>query len=200
MYEAVLSALTVRRCPRLALVALALSLGAVGCGSRAAPGGEPRANDNPVDWDRPIPAALEVPSIDQARPALAFTPYVPTGLGSPDRVLVTDPAIMGDPTSRVLALIYDLPSLGRVVVEEGIPQIPPAQFNSSWRQQIALNGSPDVHGTLSEATIRNGLEAFIGTSEDGSQSTILWLEGDIEILITGPTLDRDQAVSLANSI
>jgi hypothetical protein len=115
-------------------------------------------------------------------------------------VLVTNPAIMGDPNARGLALVYQDEALGRVVVVEGISELPPAEFTSYWRHAISLNGSPDVHGTASEVTIRNGEEAFITTAEDGSRSDIRWLDGTIEILIEGPTLTRDQVVALANSI
>jgi hypothetical protein len=126
---------------------------------------------------------------------------VPKDLGAPARILVTDPSLApAQPEFRVLALLYDLPTFGRVVVIEEIPQIPVVEFNSWWEHQATLNRSPGVHGTTTAVTVRGAVEAFITTAEDGSRSDIRWLEGDIEIVIEGPTLDRDQVVALANSI
>ena len=153
-----------------------------------------------MDWDNPVAFSTPVGSIGEAQQSLGFTIYVPKNIGDPGRVVISDPNQIQQTEDRVVALIYDLPAYGRVVVEEEIPQIPPQEFDSSMNQLLALNGQADVHGTFGVASIRGGTNGYTTTSADGSASDIRWIEGGFEVLVRGPNLNLVQVVALAQLI
>jgi hypothetical protein len=181
--------------------AVVVSLLAVAAASCESPTG---LFDSPsTDWDNPI-GGIEVVSFREAAQRAPFHLYRPAGLGRPDKVLVdsSSPRHPG-----VIALRYETGRFGLVVVTEAPPDAPIKEYEQSNRQFVEntrelLEESPDipVSGTSEIVTIRHDQEALVTTSEDGSSSTIFWLEGHVELVVTGPALGREEVITIAGSI
>src|SRR5262249_53665447 len=135
-----------------------------------------------ADYDHPIPFGVTVRSFAAAQPLLAFHATLPTGLGSPKAILVTDPAKVGK-EDRAIAFIYDETAYGRVVFTEYGSQETQAEWASTIQQSLNANGAPGTSGTGSAFDLAAGVRALGTTSEDGSTSDIRWLDHGIQTLI-----------------
>jgi hypothetical protein len=80
------------------------------------------------------------------------------------------------------------------------PGVPPADYDESNRALVAYNDQPGTLGRFELVTIRGGKQALVTTSEDGSRSSVFWLEGDIEIVVRGSEMNRGQAIHVANTV
>lgn len=165
----------------------------------------PRQEPNPAsylhllqtDWDNPIRGEeVKVANLPQAVEELPFAALTPFGLGVPKKILASPPAT--EPEFRTLALIYDADPYGRVVVIEHLPPVPVSEYESAHEAWVAQSNDPELEsiGNSEIVTIRGTRKALITTSED-YVSDIYWLEGAIEIIIRGPTLDRVQVLEIA---
>lgn len=188
--------------------AAAVTLMLIACGRLADPR-TPRAGPVPttvepgvstplINWDNPIDG-IPVASEAAAQLLVPFEIKPPGGFGAPLSIIVSPPNEIAA-EGRVVAFIYDDPKYGRVTVKEHFPDIPPEQYNAENRSALDLNGQPNVSGTFEIVRIRGGKDALITTSADGSTSSIFWLEGQIEIIIRGPTLDRAACIALAERV
>lgn len=151
----------------------------------------------PTDWENPIDGVV-VSSVAEAVKLVPFTVYPPRKLGNPTKILVSAPGVQ--PEMRVVAFLFDTPDYGRVVVTEHIPDVPPEQYDEANQSLVALNGEPNVHGSAEIVSIRGGKNALVTTSEDGSESTIFWLEGGVEFVVKGPSIDRENILQVVDDV
>lgn len=161
------------------------------------PSAPPPVDVPEINWNNPIDGE-PVPSLPAAQALVPFGIYEPKNVPSPTTLLVGP--IGARQPDLVVAFLYDIEPYGRVVVKEHVPDVPVDEYVSSNREMLNLNGQSNVHGSFEVATIRGDREALITTSEDRTTSSIFWLEGAIEIVIRGPSLDRDAVIKLAESI
>jgi hypothetical protein len=71
-----------------------------------------------------------------------------------------------------------------------------------WAAATRASVSPNAHGSAEIVALDNGANALITSTEDKSRSDICWLDeaGTVEFCVLGPTLARDDVVTIANSI
>lgn len=151
-----------------------------------------------TNWDNPIGGdEVTLEELPQVAEELPFGVLTPLRLGVPDKILVS-PADT-EPEFRMLALLYDTEDYGRVVVIEHLPPVPVTEYESAHEAWVAQANDPALEsiGSSEIVTIRGIRQALLTTSEDGV-SDIYWLEGAIEIIIRGPTLDRVEVLEIAN--
>ncbi len=150
-----------------------------------------------TDWDNPI-GGVEVPSLVLAEAALAFDPIVPGGLGDPKTIMISD---LGTPEDgRVLAFIYDTEKYGRIDVLQRLPDVPVADYDTANDSVVAANDAPGTQGTAEIIEVRAGSRALLLTAPDGVTVRIYWLEDDVEIVVMGPALSRDQALQIVAAL
>jgi hypothetical protein len=89
---------------------------------------------------------------------------------------------------------------GTIWIGESAPDIPSeADRLAFYNEAVAENGHPDIHGTAEIVTIRGGIRALLGTTQDGI-CTLQWVRKDTEIHLLGPTLTRDQVLEIADEL
>jgi hypothetical protein len=162
----------------------------VSCGDRA-------LVDAPSDdYDTWFPNAKHLASPEAATKRVSLPIVVPRGLGEPRCTCL-------GPEARAVAFVYDRPEFGRVVIVEGpVDYSDPGQQREGYKNVVAQNDQPNVHGTAEMVTVTGDVIGLVTTSEDGSRSgleIVLWgMEGDVQVYITGPALTREQALLIAN--
>jgi hypothetical protein len=168
-------------------------------GAEAVPTGlPPSTTDSPaVDWSNPIDG-VPVASVSEAEASLPFQVHVPQGLGEPVKILVSEFSV--DPETNVVALVFDTTRYGRVVVTEHLPEVPAEEYDAAHQALLELNGGPDTHGTFEIIEIRGGANALVTSSQDGSESTIFWLEDGIEFIVKGPDIGRANVLQVVEEI
>lgn len=187
----------------MTLVAAALLLSAC---PRARPDNDTATERHPeasIDWDAPLPGAHAV-TFATAAADVPFGLHLPKGLGQPQRVLegpvFTPPRDQAPGPTRVVALIYDSPIYGRVVLTEGPPALPPRLWHTMVRTTVEQNGRADVRGTATARTIRGGSEALVTVAEEGAPTVVKWLEGGVEYILGGPRLTLQAALKIAEAV
>lgn len=151
-----------------------------------------------TNWDNPIGGVVvTLEELPQVAEELPFAILTPIRLGVPDKILVSPPET--EPEFRTLALLYDTEDYGRVVVIEHLPPVPVTEYDSAHEAWVAQANDPELVsiGSSEIVTIRGTRKALLTTSQDGV-SDIYWLEGAIEIIIRGPTLDRGEVLEIAD--
>lgn len=158
----------------------------------------PQVDKVEQDWSNPI-AGIEVGSREEAQKYVPFDLVVPRGLGTPEKILVTDPELtsLGD---AVVAFLFETPEFGLVIVKEHLPDVPAVAYDSVNEDLLKYNELPTTHGTFSLVRVRNERQALLTTSEDEAEATIFWLEGGVEYIIQGPSLDAEAVMSLSERI
>jgi len=147
------------------------------------------------DWDEPLVNGVEVSGVDEARSSLAFEPRLPAELGSPARLLMTDPDSVG-PASRVFAAIYDHSSYGRFWVIERVSEMTQAEPRSWTKCDPAIG----CEGARTLITVGDSIEAIL--REGPNATAVVWLVGDLRFDVVGPadTLAAKEAVEVANLV
>jgi len=152
----------------------------------------------PANWDNPIDGD-PVNSFDDGRSDVGFSARQPQNLGDPKSIFVT--RLSGSQRQdRVLAFVFDTASYGRVVVIEEPLRITAAEWLKSIQANAASNGSSGTSGRADVVTIKGGVQAEITTSGDLAHSDIRWIEGTMQILVRGPTLNHDECLELGNKV
>ena len=190
------------------LAALAFTL--IACGQRQPGLSLDAANVTPPplvlgpdqDWDNPILGTV-APSIAAATKQVSFNPLVPKGLGNPIRILVQ--AANPNVVQRSLAFLYDTAAYGRVVILEWLPQISASDYAASLQSLPARRAADPAasipgSGYLDTVTIRGGIVALRTQPDDQSTADLRWVEGSVVVNLSGPTLNHDQVVELANGL
>jgi hypothetical protein len=154
------------------------------------------------DWDNPILGTV-APSIAAATKQVSFNPLVPKGLGNPIRILVQ--AANPNVVQRSLAFLYDTAAYGRVVILEWLPQISASDYAASLQSLPARRAADPAasipgSGYLDTVTIRGGIVALRTQPDDQSTADLRWVEGSVVVNLSGPTLNHDQVVELANGL
>jgi hypothetical protein len=173
------------------------SLLLAGCAGHGG-GGDIQGFEGP-DWQNPI-EGKRVASVKAAENAVAFQVYEPKNLGTPSQIFVSDPEV---PLSdRQVDFLYETAQYGLVSVGEGPADPPASEWEKFIKSVVARNDDPTTHGSAEIVPLDYGSDALITTTEDKSRSDICWLDsaGTIEFCILGPTLSRDEVVTIANSI
>src|SRR5438046_5677176 len=139
-----------------------------------------------VNFDNPIPGGFPVADVAAAKARVTFHPLVPPDLGrniGPVRkILASDNTIPAN--TRMIALLYDTKSYGRVVVEEIRAFTTAAQFNRDEEQSLADINSHSHCGSAKVVTIRRGLEGFLAGG-----ALLYWREPTgVEMIVRGPKL------------
>jgi hypothetical protein len=157
------------------------------------------------NWDAgALPGSVPVAGVDAAR--LPFGPNVPDGLGTPVRVVASDPAEYSG-VDRAIAWVFDHPTYGLFVIQERI--VPRAAVEAEWDELVgeapgcrSVPATPEVqegfgldegaaieecsYGNRSFVTLDNGVRAFV--LEGNVTTSLQWLE---------PVKDADEAALLA---
>jgi hypothetical protein len=159
-------------------------------------------DQSPFDWEHPLLGGVQVRTLAEAAEVLPFRPLDPK-LGTPKEILVMGPTVYAT-EDMALCLVYDDDSRGRyIVLEES------AKFSQTDLEGLAditpapgTTPNPDL-GTFRLVTIRDtvtGVFAARNVPRGDHPAVIEWLDGGINILITGPegTYTEDALVGLAN--
>ena len=113
---------------------------------------------------------------------------------------------MGGPESgrgtRTVWFRYDAEPFGNIHVNMWIDPEPIATRVAGWHQQVAdkLNPESCGRGTAEVVVIKGKTEALIGGPPDEDRVTINWREGPIWMQVSGPALQRDDAVAIAEKL
>lgn len=150
-----------------------------------------------MDWDNPI-HGFAANSVESAQRHVPFEIYKPKGLNGQIKLLVSPLGF--EPEKRAIAFLFDAPEYGRVAVIQHFPDVPAGEYDAANENFLQYNGGPETHGTFEIVIIRDGRKALITTSEDGSTSSIFWLEGDTELMVRGPLLQRNDVIEIAEKI
>jgi hypothetical protein len=148
-----------------------------------------------IDWARPQPAnTVEVAGLSEAAGVLPFVPISPK-FGEPLSVFVSDPDQTPD-EDRVLFLVYK--------GEDGNPfWVVQLSAGPNWKdnfdQQVAECIPPTCSG-LSVVQVRDKQRALLSSGD--FVTALLWLEGDVEVRLQGPSasFNSDVAILTANSL
>jgi hypothetical protein len=152
------------------------------------------------DWNKPFAGhGIVVSSASEAAALIkAFPVYGPAGLGQADIISVT----AGTPPDAVI-FVYTNSSYGMVWVGESTLDIPDEETRlASYRASVAENGNPDYYYTSEIVSVRQGLTGFLQTSDDSATfpTFIEWVDGAVQYEVLGPTLSKDDALAIANSL
>jgi hypothetical protein len=129
---------------------------------------------------------------------LAFHPREPRGLGKPDFIWVS--LGPGGSWYRHLRLNYDTREFGVIVVDMSMDPISVNERIESWRTQVAMNGHPCVRGFSEIVTIKEETTALIGFPPEESHVNISWREDVVSVQVGGPTLQRADAIAIAEKL
>jgi hypothetical protein len=140
-----------------------------------------------------------VSSTQEAASHLAFSPREPQGLGNPDFIWVSagPESARG---SKVARFKYDEVPFGIVQVAMWIDPGTEEAWKKSNQAAVAKNGDICTRGTAEIVVIRGGTEAIMGFPEDDYAVSISWREGPVVIQVIGPTLKREDAISIAEKL
>jgi hypothetical protein len=150
----------------------------------------------PPNWDNPISGEI-VASLQQAESQLPFEPRLPRGLGTPVKILVSPDSEEPANEARGIAFLFDTADYGRVVVVEGRDDVPLAEFEAMIRTLVAEKGKPNGQGYVESVVIKGGTQAGLFTGAHG-ELTLEWREGNVRFTLSGPTVSKDDIVSLAD--
>jgi hypothetical protein len=170
---------------------------AAGCGGATEVPAEPQGADQgpEVDWDEPLVNGSQVSTEEEAALILPFDPAVPTALGQPTKLLVTDPA-SAELSERVMAIIYDHPTYGRFWIVEALSEMTQGEL------EALAECSPvsDCEGIWSLVTLGDGTTAL--QIEGPIANSVVWLEGQVEFDVLGPsaTFSAAYAIEVANTV
>ena len=184
-----------------------LIFGVVSCGPQEPTGGSATAptSQQPFwqrppasgqDWKDPI-MGEEMSSIADAAKNLGFEPLVPKALGTPTKIFVqlSNP----DPSQRVVAFVYENGTYGPVVVKEWLPPGSPADYAEFLASTAAVD-DPATPGHRDSVTIRSGSIAMLTETDDRLVAGIRWVEGNIVVDIDGPSINREEVLTIANAL
>jgi hypothetical protein len=182
----------------LLIVAVASAFAGSACARASGPSEGPQEPSE--DWDHPFhEKGVEVSSATIAAEDVGFAVYEPEGLGQAIGIYVspTAPDELG-----AVYFVYQTTTYGRVWVGEWSPpdSPDPDQRLASYQAAVADNGKPGVHGTAAIVAVRGATPALLTTAEDGSTSTLEWVEEDLEFVVRGPVLTQVQVLTIANSL
>ena len=189
----------IRRVTLLILVVV----GTAGCGGLHAPrAGTPSGTPPPIpartiNWEQPLRGGVIRDSVQDASDELMFAPIAPAGLGTPEKILITDPGA-SDLPDRTIVFVYDHPVFGTFSIEELRATITQEQLErllTCGEEEVGCDASG-----YSLVKVRGDITALLNA---GSVSTnISWLEQDLFVLIIGPaeTLSPDEIVQIASLI
>ncbi|MGH7428461.1 MAG: hypothetical protein ACREJ4_08935 [Candidatus Methylomirabilaceae bacterium] len=185
---------------------------AVGCGppgpsSLALPTGDTPIHPPPAaagpqhEWDNPI-LGIAMPNLAEASSKLAFNPLVPKALGNPTKILVQLGNLNLD--RRPIAMIFDHPSYGRVIVKEGLPEGTPEQ-EMAFLASVPKMGAECCAGIPGSGhselvAIRGSITALVTETDDRSIADITWVEGGLLLNVSGPDLQRQEVIAIANAL
>jgi hypothetical protein len=148
------------------------------------------------DWDNIVQNGLMVDDLAEAKGYLSFEPISPRSLGSPLRILVSDPAQF-ELDARSVGMEYKDPTYGHFWIIEKTTQTTQKELEGLVDQ---CKSSPKCEGTWSVVEIRDGVRAVL---IEGPPSTHLeWLESGVRVVVMGPPdeFTGDEAISVANAI
>ena len=148
----------------------------------------------PMDWDNPIQGET-VDSYADARSDVSFDAREPN-LDNLRAIFVTA-LDRSSSSTRALAFRFDSATYGRVWVVEERLQIDPKLWEQDERDLIARKGQPGYSGSSEIVTIKGGIPAILRTSDDGSDSFLRWVEGQVLFTVEGPNLNKDACVAVA---
>jgi hypothetical protein len=152
------------------------------------------------DWNKPFAGNGIVASSASEAAALikAFPVYGPAGLGQADIISVTR-----DNPPEAVIFVYANSPYGMVWVAESTLDIPDEETRlASYQANVANNGKPDWYYTSEVVSVRQGLTGFLQTSDDPATfpTFIEWVDGAVQCEVLGPTLSKDRALAIANSL
>lgn len=151
--------------------------------------------DGVKDWTNVI-GGLSVSDSDLQSQA-PFEAVLPKGLG---RIYLLDTEAEA-PRQSVVEFDYDVPGIGRVVVEEAFPEVDAKEWPAYVELLVAQNGSELLQGTAVQVSVRGGKLALMTVSGDGKRCDIRWLEYEqLEVYVRGPSLDPGDCVALAEAV
>jgi hypothetical protein len=170
-----------------------------GCAEQAAgPRAEPSAPVAPpgrtINWDQPLTGGVIINSLQEAEGQLGFTPVEPTKLGTPKKILITDPASSERP-DRAIAWVYDHPVFGRFFVAEAMTTLSQDDLEALVKCGEGEAGC-DSSG-FSLVPIRGDVKALL--NEGPVSVNITWLEASVIYRVAGPaeTLSTADVIAIA---
>ncbi len=143
-----------------------------------------------------------MPNMAEASSKLAFNPMVPKGLGSPTKILVQLGNLELD--RRPIAMIYDNASYGRIIVKQGLPEGTPEE-EEAFLASVPKMGAECCAGIPGSGhselvSIRGSITALVTETDDRSTADITWVEGRLLLSVSGPDLQRDEVIDIANAL
>jgi hypothetical protein len=152
------------------------------------------------NWKDPPNGRVLVSSVQDAATHLAFTPREPQGLGVPQWISVSND--LDARGIRTFWARYVAEPFGNIHVNIWIDPEPVATRIASWQEDVAksLASDPCFHGTAEMVTIKGTTLAMIGSPPEEDRVSIAWREGDLWVQVGGPTLQRDDAIAIAEKL
>jgi hypothetical protein len=173
-----------KRLANVFVVASLLSL--MACAESTGPGAGPAdmpapldTHGPPVDWNNII--VNGIPStVELAESQMDFEVVVPTSLGTPAKVVITDP----DSAPREFlstGFVYDDPALGQYWVLEGLAEMTQKDLES-W---LVCDPAAGCEGTWTLAILPGGIRGVLIQGPVGTG--VVWLDGGRRFDVRGPS-------------
>lgn len=181
----------------LTRIALVLSVGVTllaGCARSPEVAADSQQQPTP-DWDDPLVNGVEVSTVDETLSLLQFEPRVPSELGDPARLLITDPT-SAEVVFRDFAAVFDHPSYGRFWLIERVAELTQDELRS-WSNCDPAAG---CEGVWTLVDIGPGTEGIL--IEGPVATSVVWLSTGVRYDVVGPaqTLTGEAALEIAGLV
>jgi hypothetical protein len=149
-----------------------------------------------MNWDAPLAEASEVATVEDAARYLPFPIASPEGLGSPDQVLITDPAVV--PLDfRVIGMKYQAASFERIWI-----LVETSSTTQSELEGLAEQCNPDkgCQGVWRVVALEDGTTALV--IDAPTSVAVIWLVDGLKVHVLGPPPDvlESEAIAFANQV
>jgi hypothetical protein len=143
----------------------------------------------PMDWDEMIVNG-RASTVEEARDAMAFRVIVPSLVGVPDRIVITDPE-SGPPRFRLVGFVFEDPVIGRFWIIEALSQTTQEELES-------LAGCTGCEGSWSAVQLPRYNRGLL--IEGDIATSIIWLDSGRRFEAVGPSgvFDGPAAIDVAS--
>lgn len=156
-------------------------------------GSSSEGGPGPIDWDDPIPGGRVFSDFSRAQKHVGFQLVVPRLDDVPTKIVVEHPKSQPDAAARWVAIVYDLPETGRVLLLE-------RKISFGEKELLApLDGEhssfrPDFFGAVDLGDATGLLRQANGIGR------VQWIVDGVMMDLTGPSITPDQVRELARRV
>ena len=154
----------------------------------APPASEGGANDYPINWDSPLVDGVQMSSVADAQPHVAFQIVLP-GFLQPDLIQIDDPTQVS-PDEETVAFVFHTTNYGTVVLQESEP--------NGWtvgQMQARANDANAPAGAFQMVKVK-GIDALL--IQGSGIGRVMWLKNGVLFNLTGNQISPQQVQNLAS--